>query len=48
MDERLRVRGVSGIRVVDANIFPNLVSGDMMAIVCAVAKRVADLIKEDA
>ena len=47
VDERLRVRGVKGIRVVDASIFPNHISGNIMATVYAVAEKAADLVKED-
>lgn len=47
-DERLRVRGVSGLRVVDLSVFPTLVSGNTHGPVMAVASRGADLILEDA
>ena len=47
VDERLRVRGLSGLRVVDASIFPTLPSVNPMILVLTVAERAADMIKED-
>jgi len=47
-DARLRVRGVSGVRVIDASIMPAVVSGNINAAVIAVAEKGADLVLEDA
>lgn len=47
VDSHLRVKGVQGLRVADASIFPNNVSGNIQATVYAVAEKAADLIKED-
>jgi len=47
VDQRLRVRGVSGLRVVDAADFPNISSGNINAPTLMVAERAADLILED-
>jgi choline dehydrogenase len=47
-DARLRVRGISGVRVVDASIMPTVISGNINAAVIAVAEKGADLVLEDA
>ncbi|KAI9036822.1 GMC family oxidoreductase [Aspergillus affinis] len=47
VDERLRVKEMSGLRIVDASVIPTQISGNVMATVYAVAERAADLIKED-
>jgi choline dehydrogenase-like flavoprotein len=47
VDERLRVKGVGGLRIVDASVFPNNVSGNICSSVYAVAENAADIIKED-
>ena len=47
VDERLRVKGVKRLRVVDASVFPNNLSGNILASVYAVAEKAAELIKED-
>ncbi|TPX31314.1 hypothetical protein SmJEL517_g05334 [Synchytrium microbalum] len=46
VDERCRVKGVQGVRVVDASII-NAPAGNTMASVCAVAERAAELILEE-
>ncbi|TKA79948.1 hypothetical protein B0A49_01278 [Cryomyces minteri] len=47
VDDRLKVKGVKKLRVVDASVFPGHVSGNIMATTYAVAEKGADLIKED-
>lgn len=47
VDERLRVRGMAGLRVVDCSVMPQVVSGNTNAAVMAIAWRAADMILED-
>lgn len=48
VDERLRVRGVTGMRVVDCSVMPNLISGNTNGPAMALGWRAADLILQDA
>jgi len=48
VDEKLRVRGVDGLRVVDASIMPTLVSGNTNVPIVMVAERASEFILADA
>lgn len=47
VDEKFRVYGVKGLRVIDASIFPLLVRGNLQSLVYAIAERGAEFILED-
>ncbi|MDX1892050.1 GMC family oxidoreductase [Mycolicibacterium sp. 050158] len=48
LDSRLRVRGVDGLRVVDASVFPTIPSVNPVGTIMTVAERASALIAEDA
>ena len=48
VDPALRVRGLAGIRIVDASVMPRIVSGNTASPVVMIAERAADLIRADA
>ena len=47
VDSRLRVHGVSGLRVIDASVFPTITSGNTNAPTVMVAEKGADMIRQD-
>jgi choline dehydrogenase len=47
VDEKLRVRGVSNLRVADISVFPTLVSGNTNGPAMAAAWRAAEIIAND-
>ena len=47
VDARLRVHGLSGLRIADASIMPTMVSGNTNAAAIMIGEKASDLIRED-
>ena len=48
VDPRLRVHGVEGLRVIDASVFPTIISANTNATTMAIGAKGADIVLEDA
>ncbi|MGE7473036.1 GMC family oxidoreductase [Bosea sp. NPDC003192] len=48
LDERLRVRGVAGLRVIDASVMPTITSGNTAAPAMMIGEKGAQMVREDA
>jgi choline dehydrogenase-like flavoprotein len=45
VDGELKVKGVDGLRVIDASVMPDLVGGNIHAAVIMIAEKASDMIR---
>lgn len=46
VDPELRVRGLTGLRVIDGSVMPTLIGGNTNAPIIMIAERAADLMRQ--
>jgi choline dehydrogenase len=47
VDARLRVHGLEGLRIADASVIPEIISGNTNALCCVIGEKAADMLIED-